>query len=63
MRNAESIPSKLRNSPVFEMRISFFVGGLMNMYRQWFKGELNVNLNDIPIEICKIVNESSESLK
>lgn len=40
MKNAESIPSKLRNSPVFEMRISFFVGGLMNMYRQWFKGEL-----------------------
>lgn len=63
MKNAESIPSKLRNSPVFEMRISFFVGGLMNMYRQWFKGELDVNLNDIPIEISKIVNESSESLK
>lgn len=63
MKNAESIPSKIRNSSVFEMRISFFVGGLMNMYRQWFKGELDVNLNDIPIEISKIVNESSESMK
>lgn len=63
MKNAESIPSKIRNSSVFEMRISFFVGGLMNMYKQWFKGELDVNLNDIPIEISKIVNESSESMK
>ena len=63
MKNAESIPSQVRNSPAFEMRISFFVGGLVNMYKQWFKGELQVSLNDIPIEVSKIVNESSASMK
>lgn len=63
MKNTESIPKQIRNSPAFEMRMSFFVGGVFNMYKQWFKGELNVNLNDIPIEISKIVNESSSSMK
>lgn len=63
MKNAESIPKHIRNSSSFEMRISFFVGGLMNMYKQWFNNELDVNLNDIPIEIGKIVNESSSSMK
>lgn len=63
MKNAESIPLKIRNSPTFEMRMSFFVGGIFHMYKQWFKGELNVSLNDIPIEISKIVNESSDALK
>ena len=63
MKNSDTIPKHIRNSSSFEMRISFFVGGMMNMYKQWFNNELDVNLNDIPIEISKIVNESSESMK
>lgn len=59
--NADTdIPESVRFSVTFEMRIHFFVGGIMNMYKQWFLGNLHGNLNDISIEVGRIIAESSK---
>lgn len=60
MKADTDIPERVRSSVAFEMRIHFFVGGIMNMYKQWFLGNLHGSLNDISIEVGRIIAESSK---
>ncbi len=61
--NADTdIPDSVRNSMMFSLRVSYFAGGIINMYREWFCEELSCSLNDIPIEVGNIVQMSSIDL-
>lgn len=62
MLNDPEIPAEVRSSVQFEMRICFFAGGIINIYKQWLKGELKGTLNDISVEIGRIITESSQKL-
>lgn len=55
MSQDESVPAHIRSSVQFEMRLHFFAGGIINMYKQWFSGRLKGSLNDISVEIGKII--------
>ena len=56
------IPEQVRGSMTFTLRASYFAGGIINAYNQWFRGELHCSLNDISVEIGKIVRMSSDDL-
>ena len=62
MLSDTDIPSELKNSKTVKLRISYFAGGIVNVYKQWFMGELNCNLNDIALEISKLLNLEVNSI-
>ena len=59
MNADRDIPQSVRDSAMFPLRVCYFAGGIANMYNQWFRGELNCSLNDISVEVGKILNLSS----
>lgn len=61
MSQDESVPASIRSSVQFEMRLHFFAGGIINMYKQWFSGRLKGSLNDISVEIGKIITGTPTS--
>lgn len=58
------IPEYLKDSKMVNLRISYFAGGIINMYQDWFSGNLNCSLNDIALEVSKLLSlEANELLK
>lgn len=39
------IPDELKNTKTVKLRISYFAGGIVNVYKQWFMGELDCNFD------------------
>ncbi len=62
MLSDTDIPEHLKNSKTVKLRISYFAGGIVNVYKQWFMGELDCNLNDIALEISKLLNLEADSI-
>lgn len=64
METDKSIPNKkkIKESNSFKIRLNIFVGGMMHMYERWFKDELNCDLNDLSIEMSKIIKETAKIL-
>lgn len=62
MRKDSDIPEHVKNSVMFEMRMNFFIGGILHMYEQWFLKEMKGELNDISMEVSRIIAESSTEL-
>lgn len=58
----EEIPEEIRNAPFFEVRIHFFIGGIMNTYQQWAEGKLNCTLTEISVEIANLIRQSAAEL-
>jgi len=59
METDTDIPDEIKRSPDFLIRIHFFAGGLVNLYQVWFRGEVGVSLNEISVEISKIISNSA----
>ncbi len=57
-----NIPEQIKNSPAFRIRIHFFAGGLVNLYQVWFRGNLDVSLNEISLEMSRMIASSSAPL-
>ena len=36
------------------LRICYFACGIVNMYQEWFAGNLDCSLNDIALEVSKL---------
>lgn len=53
----EEIPEDIRKAPFFEIRIHFFVGGIMNTYQQWAEGKLDRTLTEISGEIAGLIQK------
>ena len=61
MMSDTDIPERLKNSKMVNLRISYFSGGIINMYEDWFNGKLDCSLNDIALEVSKLLSlEASE---
>ncbi len=55
----QSIPEEVRASKSFRLRASYFAGGLTTLYQEWFKGNLDCTLFDIPLEVSKMFSSNS----
>lgn len=60
MKTDKSIPKKVKESNSFKIRLNIFASGMMHMYERWFKNELNCDLNDLSIEMSKIIKETAK---
>lgn len=47
MMHDDTIPAVLRSSPFFEVIIRFYSAGLINTYISWFRGKLDVTLEEV----------------
>lgn len=61
MENDSDIPTQQKNSDEFYVRINFFAGGIINLYQIWFRGETDLSLNDISLEISKFIAINTNS--
>lgn len=60
--NSPDIPEELRTTLSFRIRIDFFIGGIINVYQQWIQGDLNCSIDDISIEIAKVIKKSAQDV-
>ena len=60
--NHPEIPEEIRTAPFFEIRIHFFIGGMMNTYQQWAEGKLKCTLTEISQEIASLIQKSAADL-
>lgn len=63
MENNSDAPEKIKKTSEFNVRINFFAGGVINLYQLWFRGELDLSLNDLSLEISKIISSSTFHFK
>lgn len=52
-------PEHIKGSPEFSIRVNFFTGGIINIYQVWFRGEMDSSLNEISLEISKLIISNS----
>ena len=62
MLNDSDIPESMRQSQMVELRVCYFAGGIVNLYKQWFRGDLNCTLNDIALEVSKLLQLEAKEL-
>ena len=55
MLNDSDIPEDMRHSKMVSLRVCYFAGGIVNLYKQWFRGDLDCSLNDIAMEVSKLL--------
>lgn len=55
METDTDIPDAIKKAPAFLIRTHFFAGGLVNLYQVWFRGEMDISLDEIAREISKIM--------
>ena len=44
------------------LKISYFSEEIINMYQDWFSGNLDCTLNDIALEISKLLSMEAKEL-
>ena len=62
METDGNIPDNIKRSPAFLTRIHFFAGGIINLYQVWFRDEIDVSLNEIAVEVSKMVTSGSTKI-
>ena len=62
MLSDTDIPNYLRDSKLVNLRISYFSGGIINMYEDWFNENLDCSLNDIALEVSKLLSLEADEL-
>ena len=62
MLNDSDIPESMRQSKMVELRVCYFAGGIVNLYKQWFRGDLNCTLNDIALEVSKLLQLEAKGI-
>ncbi len=62
MLNYSDIPENMRHSKMVSLRVCYFSGGIVNMYKQWLKGELDCSINDIALELGKLLQLEQKDL-
>jgi AcrR family transcriptional regulator len=55
-------PDRIKRSSEFMIRLHFFAGGIVNLYQLWFRGEMDSSLNEIALQVSKIITTSSTVL-
>lgn len=62
MLNNSDIPEDMRHTKTVRLRVYYFAGGIINIYKQWFRGGLDCTLNDIALEISRLLQLESKEL-
>lgn len=62
MLNNSDIPVDMRHTKTVRLRVSYFADGIINLYKQWFRGDLDCTLNDIALEISRLLQLESKKL-
>lgn len=62
MEQDQSIPLEVRRSKSFHIRALFFAGGLVSLYLQWFRGQLDCTLFDIPLEVSQLFTKDQSGI-
>lgn len=59
LENDSDAPEHVKRSPEFFIRINFFAGGIINLYQVWFRGDMDCSLNEISLEMSKLIISNS----
>ena len=62
MINDGDIPDDMRHSKMVRLRICYFAGDIVGLYKQWFRGDLDCTLNDIAMEVSKLLQLEAQDL-
>lgn len=62
MINDSDIPDDMRHSKMVSLRVCYFAGGIVNLYKQWFRGDLDCTLDDIAMEVSKLLHLGAQEL-
>ena len=62
MLHDSDIPERIRHSKMVELRVAYFAGGIVNLYKQWFRGDLDCTLNDIALEVSRLLHLEAREL-
>lgn len=60
--NLPQIPEEIRQQKNYEIRINFFVGGIINVYQQYLVGNLDATTDEIIEDIAAILISSAPSV-
>jgi AcrR family transcriptional regulator len=60
METDSDIPEHIKKTSEFLIRIHFFAGGIINLFQVWFRDEMDNSLNEISLEVSKIITSNSE---
>ncbi|MCH9274865.1 TetR/AcrR family transcriptional regulator [Bifidobacterium amazonense] len=58
----EAIPAAIRESRSYVLRVNYFAGGIVNLYKLWFAGGLDCSMDDISREVGRMVALASPDL-
>lgn len=59
LMNHSDIPEEVRSSPLFAIRVHFFMGGIMNAYQRWAEGKLSCTLEQLSSEIADMIRQTA----
>ena len=62
MINDSDIPDDLRHSKMAKIRACYFAGGIVNLYKQWLCGTLDCKLDDIALEVARLLQLEAQAL-
>lgn len=62
MLNDSDLLDDMRHSKMVSLRIGDFAGGIVNLYKRSFRGDLDCTLNDIALEVSKLVQLEAKEL-
>ncbi|MGM9632541.1 MAG: TetR-like C-terminal domain-containing protein [Eubacteriales bacterium] len=62
MKEDAEIPKEIRTSEMFEIRTCYFAGGVICVYKSWFLGQMNCTLNDIAIEVGRMIIAEAQNM-
>lgn len=60
--NLSEIPEDIRCQKFFEIRVNFFVGGIINVYQQYLVGALDATDDEIVEAIADLIKSSSHAI-
>lgn len=56
------IPAEIRTQKNFEIRVNFFIGGIVNVYQQYLMGTLVTTDEEIVADIAELIKSSSHTI-
>lgn len=62
MLDSSDIPVSIRHSNTVEIRVAYFAGGIVDLYRQWFCGHFRCSLDDIASEVSRLLKLEADEL-
>ena len=60
--NLPEIPEDIRRQKNFEIRVNFFVGGIINVYQQFLVGNLDATPEEIITDIAAVITSSAHTI-